>query len=182
MYTKFLNDKSGNKRALHDKYKNYRNRLTSLLKAAEKGYYANKLLQDKNNSRKVWQTINKMIGKSTHSPTIPEIELNVAKITDPAKTADNFNHYFSNLGPSLARSITPSLQRPAVYLQISVADSIFLSPVTPSEIVDHIALMKNSTSKGYDDIALGVLKHTAIELSGVLAQVFNMLSGARSFS
>src|SRR6218665_364694 len=125
-----------------------------------------------------------MIGKSTHSPTIPEIELNGAKITDPAKTADNFNHYFSNLhvGPSLARSITPSLQRPADYLQTSVADSIFLSPVTPSEIVNHIALMKNSTSKGYDDVALGVLKHTAIELSGVLAQVFNMLSGARSFS
>jgi len=143
------------------------------LRAAEKGYYANKLLQDKNNSRKVWQTINKMIGKSTHSPTIAEIELNGAKITDPSKIADNFNHYFSNLGPSLARSITPSLQRPADYLQTSVADSIFLSPVTPSEIVDHIALMKNSTSKGYDDVALGVLKHTANELSGVLAQVFN---------
>src|SRR6218665_712722 len=36
MYKKFIKDKSGNKSALYDKYKTYRNRLTSILRAAEK--------------------------------------------------------------------------------------------------------------------------------------------------
>ena len=101
MYKQFLKDHSVNKSTLHDKYKNYRNMLTSLLRAAEKCYCANKLLQDKSNYRKVWQTINKIIGTTTHSRTIAEIDLNEPKITDPAKIAGNFNHYFSNLGPSL---------------------------------------------------------------------------------
>src|SRR6218665_1049069 len=49
----------------------------------------------------------------------------------------------------------------------------FLSPITPSEIIDQIAVMKNSYSKGYDDIAIRVIKHSANELSSILGEIFN---------
>src|SRR6218665_1704399 len=176
MYKKFIKDKSGNKAALYDKYKTYRNRLTSVLRAAEKSYYASKLLNERDNLRKVWQTINKIIGKSSSSTSIKEIEQSGVNITDSTKIAENFNRYFSNIGSSLAKSIAPSSCKATDYLKVNTPDSLFLSPITPSEIIDQIALIKNSYSKGCDDIAtlcIRVIKHSANELSSILAEIFN---------
>jgi len=89
------------------------------------------------------------------------------------KIAENFNRYFSNIGSSLAKSIAPSSCKATDYLKVNTLDSLFLSPITPSEIIDQIALMKNSYSKGYDDIAIRVIKHSANELSSILAEIFN---------
>src|SRR6218665_3917596 len=68
MYRKFLKEKNGNKTTLFNKYKNYRNKLTAILRAAEKGYYANKLHQHRTNLRKVWRTINEIVGKNVYTP------------------------------------------------------------------------------------------------------------------
>src|SRR6218665_2643307 len=174
MYKKILREKNGNKMMLYNKYKAYRNKLTALLRAAEKGYYAKKLHQHGGNMRKVWQTINKIIGKSVYSPKIAEIDLNGHKCNDPKAIADSFNHYFSNLGPSLARAINRGNMRPKDYLQNRITQSLFLNSVTPTEIIDNIALLKNSESKGYDNFATTVIKQCSLEVSSVLADIFNL--------
>jgi len=84
--------------------------------------------------RKVWQTINKIIAKSAYTPKIAEIDLNGHNCNDPKAIADSFNHYFSNLGPSLARDINQGNVRPKDYLQNRITQSLFLNPVTPTEI------------------------------------------------
>src|SRR6218665_3945459 len=145
MYRKFLTEKNGNKTTLFNKYKNYRNKLTAILRAAEKGYYANKLHQHRTNLRKVWRTINKIVGKNVYTPKITEIDHNGSKTSDAKVIAEAFNHYFNNLGP-----------------------------VTPSEIIDIIALMNNSYSKGYDEFRWCVIKQCSVEVSSILSDVFNL--------
>ena len=73
----------------------------------------------------------------------------------------------------MARSIAPSPCKATDYLKVNTPDSHFLSPTIPSEIIDQTALMKNSYSKGHDDIAIRVIKHSANELSSILAEIFN---------
>src|SRR6218665_3307524 len=119
----------------YDKYKTYRNRLTSVLRAAEKSYYANKLLNERDNLRKVWQTINKIIGKSSSSTSIKEIEQSGINITDSTKIAENFNRYFSNLGSSLAKLIAPSSCKPTDYLKVNTLDSLFYPLSLPLKLL-----------------------------------------------
>src|SRR6218665_369035 len=171
MYRKFLKEKNGNKTILFNKYKNYRNKLTAILRAAEKGYYANKLHQHRTNLRKVWWTINEIVGKNVYTPKITEID---HKTSDAKVIAEAFNHYFSNLGPALARAINRGSNKPTDYLKNRTIQSIFLNPVTPSEIIDIIALMNNSYSKGYDDISMMVIKQCSVEVSSILSDVFNL--------
>src|SRR6218665_1961291 len=174
MYRKFLTEKNGNKMTLFNKYKNYRNKLTAILRAAEKGYYANKLHKHRTNLRKVWRTINEIVGKSVYTPKITEIDHNGSKTSDAKVIAEAFNHYFSNLGPALARAINRGSNTPTDYLKNRTIQSIFLNPVTPSEIIDIIALMNNSYSKGYDDISMVVIKQCSVEVSSILSDVFNL--------
>src|SRR6218665_624020 len=73
---------------LFNKYKNYRNKLTAILRAAEKGYYANKLHQHRTNLRKVWRTINEIVGKSVYTPKITEIDHNGSETSDAKVIAE----------------------------------------------------------------------------------------------
>jgi hypothetical protein len=143
------------------------------LRAAEKGYYANKLQLHRNNLHKVWQTINTIIGKSVFTPKITEIDHSGCRVTDTKLIAANFNNYFSNIGPKLAQSIAPVSNKPKDYLKSRTLQSIFFNPVTPPEIVDCIALMNNSHSRGYDEISTMILKQCSLEVSSVLANIYN---------
>jgi hypothetical protein len=47
-------------------YKKYRNKLNHLLKAAERKYYRDLIMSNKNNSGKIWSIIKQLINKKTH--------------------------------------------------------------------------------------------------------------------
>jgi len=76
MYRTFLREKSGNEPIFwrSNKYKTYRNKHTVLLRAADKGYYANNIFKLQQHSlHKVWQTINNFFGKNANTPKIAVI-------------------------------------------------------------------------------------------------------------
>jgi len=59
-----------------EKYKNYKNKLTGLIRSAEKLYYENSLIGLKNNVTGTWNLIKKIInntGKTTFSSGVDEI-------------------------------------------------------------------------------------------------------------
>src|SRR6218665_748645 len=95
-----------------------------------------------------------MVCKRVYTPKITEIDHNGSEISEAKVIAETFNHYFSNLGPALAQAINRGNNRPTDYLKNRTIQSIFLNPVTPSEIIDNIALMNNSYSKGRHTIVV----------------------------
>jgi L-serine deaminase len=55
-----------------NKYKKYRNKLTSILRAAEKVYYSELLDYHKSDMKKTWQIINKCIKKGQVKSQFPD--------------------------------------------------------------------------------------------------------------
>jgi len=91
------------------KYKNYKNKLTGLLRSAEKIYYENGFNDLKNNIKGTWKLIKKIInntGKTTSSSGVDELLINNKITKDKSQIANKFNEYFTNIS-ILATKIPP---------------------------------------------------------------------------
>ena len=93
--------------------------------------------------------------------------------TNSLKIANKFNVFFVNVGPSLAKTFSPNTNNHKQYLTGSYNSIIFLSPISPSEIITTINLLKNSKSEGIDGISISVIKSCADILALPLYYIFN---------
>ena len=84
------------------KYKDYKNKLLSILKKEEKNYYRSEIHSNKNNLRKVWDIIKQVVNRKKGSKIHEKFIHNDKEIADPKAIADGFNNYFVNIGPTLA--------------------------------------------------------------------------------
>ena len=50
-------------------------------------------------------------------------------------------------------------------------NSIFLSPTTPQEVSDTIAVLKNTESRGFDEIPLKIIKHNRDGLATIISHI-----------
>lgn len=74
-------------------YRKLRNFVTKLNKKKKKVYYENKINEIKNDSRKVWSTLNSLMGKS-HRSTPSFLETEGHFLTKPTEIANYLNNYF----------------------------------------------------------------------------------------
>ena len=155
------------------KYKKYKNRLTTIIRAAEKRYFSTKLLSVKDNISKTWQFLNTMILKNKKNKTPLELIVNNQTFSDPHDVADKFNHFFVNIGPELAKKIPAGNTNPMSFLTGEFCDSMFFVPVLDNEVNDIISGLKANASKGYDNFPLKLLKFSSDELCPVLAHINN---------
>ena len=91
-----------------NKYKTYKNKLTSILKQEDKLYYQSQILANKNNLKKVWTIIKHVINKRRNAKTSDKFIQNNKIVTDPKEIANGLNDYFVNIGPGLASKINTS--------------------------------------------------------------------------
>jgi len=94
---------------LKNKYVKYKNKLVTIIREAEKSYYANKLAEVKDNLSKTWKVMNEMCGRNSVQKQITKIRVNDETIDDPKQIANKFKEYFTNIGPSLAKVILLAL-------------------------------------------------------------------------
>lgn len=157
----------------HSIYKAYRNKLTTVLRKAEKMYYLKKLENVKYNLAKTWKILNSLICRTTQKENCEEIVQNNKIIRDPKQIADNFNLFFANVGPNLATKIPPSSHKFSEYLKTNVSNSIFFKPTDNVEVKQIIFALKNSNSTGHDDLSVKTLKDCSEQLSKPLCIIFN---------
>ena len=86
-------------------YKAYRNKLTNILRQAEKQHYDDLFVEHKNNLNKTWKTIKEIINKHKNVKISNTFSINNKQVTDPKVIAENFNNFFVNIGPNLANKI-----------------------------------------------------------------------------
>ena len=87
-------------------YKNYRNTLKHLLKAAEKKYYSDLILLNKSNSKKMWSIPKNIINRNKEKYIKRRFKLSDGSITNDKKLiSNNFNDFFINVGPNVANCI-----------------------------------------------------------------------------
>ncbi len=101
LYMEFLKHR---KKEKEDNYKKYRNRLTSIMRCQKKMYYEQLLQKYKKNIKATWSVLYKVI-KNCNGRCFPTniVIGDNSVIEDIESMVNEFNDYFVNVGPNLAR-------------------------------------------------------------------------------
>ena len=171
LYSIYLHSKTTNSLKY---YKKYKNKLSNLLRSAEKYHYHQKLAQSQNLLKSSWKIIKEAMGQSNIHKPQAEFHINGSNITDNKLIADEFNKYFVNIGPNLISKLPQSTPNPTTFMSASrTYPSIFLTPTTTDEIKS-IMLHLKSSSPGYDGITLPILKHIFQIIANTLTHLINL--------
>ena len=156
-------------------YSRYRNKLTTLIRAAKEKFYAEKLEHHKHNSKQTWKVLNDILGRSNKSKLPNSFYINNVLNSDPKIIANNFNNFFANLGLNLAQNIPPTNLNFHHYLNnvVPPINSLFFKPTDTQEIVSICNSLKSGTSGGFDDIKSDVVKSVKELIAYPLTHIFN---------
>ena len=155
-------------------YKQYRNKLHSLIRKAEREHYYNLLLVNKNNLKKTWGIMKNVINKKKQSLKPDYFLHNSNKITDKKEIATRFNDFFINIGNSLASKIPSSNKSAESFLTGKFSKSLFLSPVTNNEVINILKQLKSNSSPGWDDLSTMVVQASHVIILDVLVHIINL--------
>ena len=157
------------------KYKLYKNKLTKILRIAEKTYYCDKLQKFKNNTKQTWKILNDITRRKIKSSKCQKEFMSDGKLITDNKTISNkFNDFFASIGPKLASKIkTKGDVKFTEFMNDALVKSLFLQKVTPSEIFTVVSKFKNKTSCGYDNISMSVIKKVIHTIVQPLVHIYN---------
>ena len=149
-----------------DKYKKYRNILTTVLRKAKQMHHDAQFERDKHNSKKTWNHINELLNKKSTSQNATKIQTLERKdtngtstnVTTPFEIANTFNDFFANIGINLASKIVDTNMEYNDYLGHRYEKSFFFLPVTFLEVKDVINTLEPKKACEYDDFSVLLLK------------------------
>jgi exonuclease III len=157
------------------KYKNYKNKLNSLIKIAERKHYQDLLEDNKHDMKKSWKVLKEVIGNdSSNSSANSEIKINNSISNDSYEIANSFNEYFVNIASTLSKNI-PVVENklPTDFMNDPNTNSMYLSPVSKEELIKVIKNLKKS-SAGYDLICPGTIRESYEFLIEPLLYIINL--------
>ena len=101
--------------------------------------------------------------KSKRTPC--SIKNNDVLLFNPVKIAENFNFFFTNIGPNIAKRIPKGRKSPMTYLNDKILKSFFFYSTNPDEIIKIIKSFSNNKSAGPNSLPTPILKNCADVLS-----------------
>ena len=130
----------------------------------------------KKNTKRLWQVINSIVGKTKHSGRIiPFITIEGVRTYDSRKIADEFGCFYANIGANSAKRIPES--RKGVHEYISripwTLNSLAVSKVGYTEIESIIKSLPAKSSCGHDKVSNVMLKQLCMSISYPLSIIFN---------
>ena len=172
LYHNFIKTPSPQNKAKYLKMKKFCNIHTSKAKAA----YHKKYFNDyKDNSKKQWQMINNLLGRTRGELKINKLVDSKGKtINTPNGIAEHFLDYFGNIASNLKKEISARSSKydNHFFMKDPVNRSLYLRPVDPSEIHQ---IIKNFKNKSTLDTKISALKiaNLSIAFTTVLSKVIN---------
>ena len=88
------------------------NQTNFLFQSAERKYFRDELLERKSNLTKSWQVIKTVINERKYTHVNTKFKVNGATTNDGSVIASNFNSLFVNVGTAMAKSISPTDEKP----------------------------------------------------------------------
>ena len=168
--------KSRKDQHLHEKYKEYRNKLKQIMRKRKEDYYTQKCTEYRSNSKKLWRLINKLTNKEHDKTNLIEC-LKIDNIMDynSKHITEEFGKYFANIGREPTNTVTKPIHTTDTYIKNILPNpkSMFLRPTTQQEIEKLIDKLENKSSSGHDDISNRLLKKLKTSISAPLQTIFN---------
>ena len=172
MYEKFLKNRNEKNEKL---YKSYKSLFESVKCKPKRIYYLSKILEFKNNAKKIWGVMKELIGKARNTESSLPIKLVIEKkeVTEIKDTAEEFNNYFMNVGPSLAKKVLNSSNSFTSFLN-QIHSIMKKNLLSINELNEAFFSVKANKSPGYDDINFNVVKKCVGEINEPLKHLFNL--------
>ena len=161
-----------------------RNKVQRLVKKARGDYILNQVEINKNNSKKMWDSL-KLLGYKQMVKTKEQIVLNVNNdiCYDPVTIAEYINDFFVNVANKLVANLPQyndvysafSNKCKEYYAKLGVSPGMFtLQEVDTDFVLKHLKDIKPSKSTGLDDISPRFLHDGAEQLSNVITFLINL--------
>lgn len=156
-------------------YKKFRNKLNADIKKSRVDYYAKKFTDILYDPKKTWRTLKDLLRPARSS--LPQ-ELTLGdKVLSGKPLAEVFNQHFLSFGAFDSEGNNNF----AKYMNTSLQNTMYLNPVTPTEIVRIIKNLKNSSACGYDGIKVAPIKAAADLLCNVICDLTNLVFSTGTF-
>jgi hypothetical protein len=169
-----------------DLYKMYckvRNQVQRDVKKAKSGYFLNKIEENKNNPKKLWQCL-KDLGYSTKVKDCAKIVLNICDqyCFTPNKIANHFNEFFTSVASSLVSKLPPCKNLFSAdseifkqfYRSKNVQSQFKLVSVDEDFIFKELSKLNISKSTGLDNIPAKFLRDGAETLKAPITYLINL--------
>ena len=174
LYEKFLKNRNSVNR---ENYKTFARLFESIKQNTKKNYYHNLLISYENDMKRTWVTVKEIISSKKSSVTLFPKRLIVDDLEffDKKTIAENFNKYFSEIGPKLASKIPYSLISFEHFLH-GDNPSLEEKPITDDELIEALQTLKTKKSSGYDEIFSDVFKHISSSIFEPLRYIFSLFT------
>ena len=155
-------------------YKSYKTKLAQILKTAEKEHYQDLFRKYKDNMKKSWGIIKRMVNRNQVQSYQTKFKLEDGRvINDKFNISKHFNDFFTYVGPNLAKHIPKVNINPLSFMKEALKETLFISPVTETEINKIVRALKDSAT-GHDDISSQFLKLALNSIVDPLTHICNM--------
>lgn len=158
-------------------FKTYNKILKKALRHAKALYYQNQFEYFRTDMKKTWSTINEILNRNKNKQTFPDyFVVNDSQIKNKETIANEFNEYFINAGQNLAKEITiPHNKSFRDYLQIPIENNFMFEPVTIETVIKVIESLKDTSSKGIDNLNNRILKYVKYDISWIITKFVNIM-------
>ena len=157
----------------HDKYKQYRNKLTKIIRKSKTMYYTKELENAEGDINSTWKVINKIINKGKSKDKIDSITVNNHELKNPSDIADAFNSFFTSVGPDLAAKINCGDIHFSRFLSRPLSKTILFDTTTQSEIITITKNFQSKRSTGYDGLSMKLIKQIIYSIAAPLEYIFS---------
>lgn len=148
-----------------------------MCRKAKSLYYLNNFAACGNDIRKTWKVINSVLKPGSQSSSLPmSLVIGDKAVEGELNVQEAFTSFFANIGKNITSTVTLSRPKPDFrsYLGPSCVKSMFLEPVTVSEITKIVNGLKNSSSSGPDSIPTKVVKSILPSIVLPLTKLVNL--------
>ena len=172
LFRKLLRSKTDTYRSAYNKA---RNKLTRTIRSAKRSFYSNLFQDSYSDPKSLWKNIENVIEfklKKPHNIKVLE-DQNGSRITDSTLMCDHVNDFFVNVGRHLSDSIVTTHHMDPCYLISNNPKSLFLRPVTLSEVKALISNLDTSKSVPSYSVSIKFIKLARDTISPFLVYLFN---------
>ncbi len=157
------------------KFKKYRLIYSKIIRHAKSIYFQNELIKHQSDIKKTWQILRKAINnKSKSENSIQEIIINNEIINDPARIAEEFNKFFTNIATNITKNIPQNCTVPPQtiidYKNFNFADI----PLTFNDILEATDQLKSKPTQDFNGISSIFIKRTINTILIPLKHVFEL--------
>ena len=154
-------------------YKTYSKKLSHVKEAAKTNHYSHLIQKSSRNTKLIWKTINDILKyKTKKSKDIHSIRCEDNKIaTEPFDIGNTLNNYFNSIGSNLGKSCGDMEYKDNIAY---IHNSLYLKPITNSEISNLLDKIDINKSSGPDDPPNKLVKIAKTIITPILTKLYNL--------